>query len=153
MFLVRIEGTGAPAAPVLGRQIRGEAMSQIRSFNDEFALSVTTSRSTGRSAVLAVGDTGAWSGQGRGMAADRRIVFADFHDVSRELLDDVVPHLVLSPILARNFDCVDLAQLLARFRFAGRYRAVGPPLPNPKIITREIRSLVPMLDFDVLSLD
>jgi hypothetical protein len=128
-------------------------VSQLESFEEPFNHDIATSQTTCATVVLAVGDTTIWGAGGRRMPSDGRIVFADFHEVSRELLDELVPHLVVSPILARHFDCVDLAQLLARLRFAGRYRAFGPPLPNPQIITREIKSLVPGLDFDVLPMD
>lgn len=146
-------GAGNASTRVIGRQVRGETVSQIKSLYHEPVVCVTASRSASSSVVLAVGDASQWPGGRAGIAADGHVVFVDFHEVSENLLAELVPHLVVSPILARNFDCVDLAQLLAHLRYAGRYRAVGPPLPNPKIITREIRSLVPTLDFDVLSLD
>jgi hypothetical protein len=125
----------------------------METFEDDIRHDITTSRETCATVVLAVGDATHWGAGGGRMPSDGRIVFVNFHEVSRELLEELAPHLVVSPILARNFDCVDLAQLLGRLRFPGRYRAVGPPLPNPQMITREIRSLVPGLDFDVLSMD
>jgi hypothetical protein len=138
---------------VVVRHVRGEAVYQIESLEDEFAQDAGAGSGKGATVVLAVGDTKVWSAAGRRMPTGGRVVFADFHLVSRELLEELVPHLVVSPILARNFDCVDLAQRLALYQFAGRYRAFGPRLPNPQIITREIRSLVPGLDFDVLPMD
>lgn len=102
--------------------------------------------------VLAVGDTRAWEAHGQGVPSDHHVVYVDFQDVCRDLMHRVSPRLVVSPILARNFDCVDLAELLGRLRYAGRYRAFGPQLPDPRMITREVRSLVPALDFDVMPL-
>ena len=136
---------------VLFRQVRGEAVSRVESFEYDITHDIATSRETCATVVLAVGDATHWGAGGGRMPSDGHVVFVNFNEVSRELLEDLTPHLVVSPILARNFDCVDLAQLLGRLRFAGRYRAVGPALPDPQMITREIRSLVPGLDFDVLS--
>lgn len=102
-----------------------------------------------RRGVLAVGDLIAWKRSGR--LAQRRsdILFVEFHEINRDLLDRVSPSVVVSPLLCRSFDCVDLAQLLGAHGFAGKYRAIDSGLPDPHLIVREVRSLVPLLDFDI----
>ena len=102
--------------------------------------------------ILAVGDTQAWRRGGRRMPAQGDIHFAEFHEVTTLLLGEISPRLVLSPLLTRSFDCVDLAQRLAHLGYRGPYRAIDIGLPDPRMIVREIRSLVPMLDFEVLRL-
>lgn len=100
--------------------------------------------------VLAVGDVQEWRRSGREIPADSKLAFADFTSVTEELFDLIAPTLVLSPLLARGFDCSDLAQVLARIGFKGRYRAVADALPDPEMIRCEIASLCPGLDFDVI---
>ena len=103
-----------------------------------------------RPLILAVGDLESWNRAGRPLPADSHITYADFVEVTDGLLYSLRPDMVLSPLLSTRFDCIDLAQLLLRLGFSGRYRAMTPPLPNPDIVRREIRSLCPGLDFDLV---
>lgn len=102
--------------------------------------------------VLAVGDTREWAARGRRLPSDGHVYFVEFHDVTEELLARLAPRLVLSPLLARTFDCLDLAQRLGKLGFRGQYRAIDIGLPDPALIVREVRSLVPGLDFGVVPL-
>lgn len=118
------------------------------------ALGVSTAdRTEGTAAVLAVGDTQSWKAQGRRLPWDGNVFFAEFHEVTEALLADLSPRLVLSPLLARTFDCVDLAQRLGGFGYRGPYRVIDIGLPDPGLIVREVRMLVPGLDFAVMSCD
>jgi hypothetical protein len=100
--------------------------------------------------ILAVGDLQEWRRSGRDLPADGKIAFTDFRSVTEELFQLIAPQLVLSPLLARGFDCIDLAEVLHAMGFKGRYRAIADILPNPEIIRREIGDLCPGLDFDVI---
>lgn len=57
--------------------------------------------------------------------------------------------LVFSAALSVNFDCVDIAQLLHRAAFEGRYRIVAPEVPNTGLIRRELHAMCPGLDVDI----
>lgn len=103
-----------------------------------------------RIAILAVGDTEEWLRHRQPVPPGGRIILASFEDLSRELLARVRPRLVLSPLLARDFDCIDLAQMLFALGYAGQYRVVSSDIPDPRIVTAEIRTLCPGLDFEVL---
>lgn len=129
-------------------------------------------RATGPNAR--VGDCGRWTGAaGRAGAGGRMILqrvlvvgelggaalpltpwqvlrFAEIDEVGAELLDAVRPDIVLSPLLSRSFDCVDLAQILSFTGFRGRYRAVAPRLPQPELIVAEIGQLCPDIAFDLI---
>lgn len=102
--------------------------------------------------VLAVGDTDEWLRRKRPVPPGGRIILTSFADLSRELLDRVKPRLVLSPLLARDFDCIDLAQMLFTLGFAGQYRVVSSDLPDPRVVVAEIRGLCPGLDFGIVDL-
>jgi hypothetical protein len=100
--------------------------------------------------ILAVGDLQEWHRSGRDLPADGKIAFTDFGSVTEQLFQLIAPQLVLSPLLARGFDCIDLAEVLHAIGFKGRYRAIAELLPDPGIIRGEIRDLCPGLDFDVI---
>ncbi len=99
-----------------------------------------------RPIILAVGDVRQWVSSGRALPADSQIAFAEFHEISAELLQTLTPDIVMSPVLTRGFDCLDLAQALQASGFRGRFRVVAPDMPNPKVIQAEIRALCPTLD-------
>ncbi|MGI9388874.1 MAG: hypothetical protein ACR2O1_02355 [Boseongicola sp.] len=122
---------------------------------EEVALSMLDALSLGgaddqTTAILAVGDSDEWLRQGNRSLTDGSIVFVSIEEVTPTLLDRLCPAIVISPALSHRFDCIDLAQILHRLRFKGRYRAVSNELPNPEMIKREIGHLCPGLDFAVL---
>lgn len=99
--------------------------------------------------VLAVGDVEAWRESGNRLPSGAQMAFVEFSEISRELIDMMEPELVFSPLLARGFDCIDLAQALFMSGFKGQYRAMARVLPDPSMVRREIRAMCPGLDFDV----
>ena len=101
-------------------------------------------------AILAVGSAAEWREGGNRLQADGRVAFISFEDVSEETIARLCPTVILSPVLARNFDCIDLAQRLFSLRYTGRYRAVSDELPDPEMVEREIKHLCPGLDFAIL---
>ena len=102
-----------------------------------------------RDVILAIGDVSAWRSGGGSIPVSEGLAFAEFHEVTRDLLRILEPALVVSPLLSRRFDCLDLAQLLAGLGFRGKYRVIDSELPDPSLIVREVRALVPGLDFAV----
>lgn len=104
-------------------------------------------------AIMAVGDVKAWLAQGKDIPSNEHLAFVEFHDITRARLEILAPKLIVSPLLAHNFDCIDLAQLLCTLDYQGSYRAIAATLPNPKMIKREISSICPDLDFQILLLE
>lgn len=102
--------------------------------------------------VLAVGDVEEWRRRGNTLPMGSQLAFVEICDISAELIESLRPEMVVSPLLARGFDCIDLAQALHASGFRGRYRAMARNLPDPEMIRREIRNLCPGLDFDILEL-
>ena len=107
-------------------------------------------RAEGQLVVLAVGDLSNWKASSGSLPWDSRIVFRDFRDVTEELLDSLRPDVVLSPLLCRHFDCLDLAQLLHLAGFKGRLRVMITDLPRPQIVLDEARALCPGLDIEYI---
>jgi hypothetical protein len=62
------------------------------------------------------------------------------------------PALILSPLVARGFDCMDLLLALRDAGFAGRYLVLSSPLPHIPLIRNEIRAVAGTLDIDIIAL-
>lgn len=76
--------------------------------------------------------------------------FVDISELNADLLSQGAPDIILSPLLADDFDAVDVAAKLIELNFRGRYRAISDDLPNADIIRREVCNFAPQLDFDLL---
>lgn len=73
-----------------------------------------------------------------------------FHEITDTLLNDLNPSMIISPVLARHFDCIELALLLHNLGFVGAYRAMAKDMPKPELIEREVRQMCPRLNFKLL---
>ena len=120
---------------------------------NEWAQSARAFASVERSAgiaVMAVGDVRDWLRQGRDVPLNEHLAFVEFHDITRARIEILAPRMVVSPLLAHDFDCIDLAKFLASIEYKGSYRAIASTLPNPDMIRCEIAGLCPGLDFDIM---
>ena len=63
------------------------------------------------------------------------------------------PELVLSPLLTPEFDALDLAGILMKCGYRGRYLALVDRLPSATLIRREVAAQSPDINFDVIVLD
>lgn len=79
--------------------------------------------------------------------------FRPFRVIDRKFLTILQPDVVLSALIARDFDAIDLARRLAEAGFTGRYRAVTASLPNRGAVVAEVRASVPNIDFDLFVMD
>ena len=100
--------------------------------------------------VLAIGDVDEWRGRGHPLPDGGDITFLEFHQVSGATLELHSPSVIYSPVLARNFDCIELALLLETLGYQGVYRAVANDLPKPSLIEREVRQLCRRLKFELV---
>jgi len=100
--------------------------------------------------VLAIGEVSQWRHTGRNLPWDSQITFAGFDDVEAGFIKRINPDIVLSPLLCRSFDCLDLARSLQNSGFHGRYRIMSPRIPNPTVVLKELRSVGPSLDIDMI---
>ena len=99
--------------------------------------------------VLVVGDPGRWQKQGNPLPHGG-MAFISFEEVTEAMLDRYNPTLVISPILAPSFDCIELSLLLHNIGFTGKYRAMAQDLPKPELVVREVSQMCPRLDFDIV---
>ena len=81
--------------------------------------------------------------------AGDKIVFARFDDVGAALLARFEPDLILAPLMAPEFDILDLARQLTQCGYRGALRAMARQIPNPALVRAELAQLCPDLDFDL----
>lgn len=62
------------------------------------------------------------------------------------------PRAVAVALFSMSYDVLDLAEGLARIGFAGRVLALSPPLPNRRLVQRELASQVPGLRFRLVTM-
>lgn len=99
--------------------------------------------------VLAVGDPDEWL-RNENPFPDEGMAFLSFADISESILTQYNPTVVFSPVLASNFDCIDLAILLQQVGYTGSYRAMAKDLPKPDLIEREVAHICPRIDFSIV---
>lgn len=99
--------------------------------------------------ILAVGEPDDWQQQGKSLP-NGAVAFVGFRDVTSEMLNHLAPTVIVSPVLALSFDCIELATLLQHLGYTGSYRAVSNSLPKPELIEREVRQICAQLDFRIV---
>jgi hypothetical protein len=100
--------------------------------------------------VIAIGDMSGWAREKLYPLANEGIRLTAIGGLDETLLSVVNPGLILSPVVARDFDCMDVAAILNAACFRGMYRAVSERSVHPRMITSEVTALYPDLDFDIL---
>ncbi|MEO9824427.1 MAG: hypothetical protein ABJF50_08435 [Paracoccaceae bacterium] len=98
--------------------------------------------------VLAVGDPDEWHRQGH-VFPPNNMPFITFKEVTEATLEQYKPELIISPVLALEFDCIELTLLLRNLGYKGEYRAVAQDMPKPALIEREVSQLYPDLKFKI----
>ena len=78
------------------------------------------------------------------------VEIAAFRDMSRQVILDIAPRLILSALISKEFDAFELSALLGRIGYVGKYRAIAPALPDKAMIVRDIKCISPTIDFDIV---
>ncbi len=105
-----------------------------------------------RSIILAVGEIALWRSAGRLLRPSAYLTYAEFSDLTSDVLSTMQPDIVVSSLVSKSFDCLDLAQFLHGCDFTGRYRIIDQHVPDPRMILKEINMLCPGLDVMVVPL-
>lgn len=103
--------------------------------------------------VLCIGDLCAWEAVARHRRGPVAAFFVAFNEMTAELLDDLQPDVIYSPLLTQNFDTTEVAARLQELGFRGQYCAVATHVPQPQIIKNEVRMAAPLVKYDLLLTD
>ena len=107
---------------------------------------------TSQKPTLVVGDVVRWRQLGYDLPDIEGFVFVDFDDVTLYTLEIVRPQVILSPLLGRSFDAVEIARRLTAMGFKGKYRIVTDGLPDQDVVLKDVEAVAPTLDFGVINL-
>jgi hypothetical protein len=102
--------------------------------------------------IFVIGDLDRWLSNGRELPHVAGFTFIDVASLTADLLATSPPDIILSPLVARDYDAVEIARILGQLKFAGRYRVVTDGLPDPDLIMREVSNVAPDLDFAVVNM-
>ena len=75
------------------------------------------------------------------------IMVVPYDMLTATILEEILPDLILAPLLAPSFDIVDVGARLNAIGFRGPLRAFAPPLPDAVAVVREVRSQFQGIDF------
>ena len=100
--------------------------------------------------TLVVGEIARWTSDGRIIPDVRDLTYVEFEELSANVLETIRPDVILSPLVLDSFDAFQVMNLLTKWGYEGRYRAVSQHLPNLPMICREIKAEGPYVDFDIV---
>lgn len=86
-----------------------------------------------------------FSGEASGVRAVR------FDEFGARMLAELAPSSVLAPLFSARFDCVDVANCLARAAYPGRFCVIAEALPDKAMVERELTRQFPALDLHVVT--
>lgn len=79
-------------------------------------------------------------------------VAIEYAQLSVEALEELNPNVVMTALVSPGFDCTDVARVLQDAEFSGELRVMSGPLPDPKVVSNELRRNFPTLDIDIWTL-
>ena len=80
------------------------------------------------------------------------LVTARLAELTQQLLQQVSPDCVLTPLVGIDCDVLEVAAHLTRLGYHGLLLAVTDPLPNPRSIKAEVQAAFPELRFDLIQI-
>lgn len=102
--------------------------------------------------TLVVGDIENWKKRGRMIPYLEGFQFTGIDSIRASYVREVDPDMILSTLVGRDHDAIDLARKLAFMEYQGSYRVLVNDIPNADLILDEVRNVAPELDFDVIDL-
>lgn len=80
------------------------------------------------------------------------LVLAHGRDLDGALIARVAPRAVVFALFAAQNDAMVVLDRLARAQHRGRIFALSPPLPNPRMVERELKGRFPALRLRILQI-
>ncbi|SEW09310.1 hypothetical protein SAMN04488515_1011 [Cognatiyoonia koreensis] len=102
--------------------------------------------------TLVIGDLRDWEAAGRIIPSIEGFMFADVSDIDTCFIRKHNPTVILSTLVTREFDAVEIARKLGQMVYTGSYRVLTNNIPNVELIREEVSQIAPQLDFDIVDL-
>jgi len=71
------------------------------------------------------------------------VIHRDYSDLGADLLARIAPTRVILPLFTTGHDAVAAIEALERLGFGGLITVIGPDLPRPRLVERELRAAGP----------
>jgi hypothetical protein len=94
-------------------------------------------------------DAGLWSAA----PDDATLIMVPYACLTPATLKEHLPDQIILPLFGANFDAMDALARLAQFGFSGPVIVIGPALPNPAVIKRELAASAPGMAVQLLVAD
>ena len=78
--------------------------------------------------------------------------FAPVSALDGEVLAELKPSAIISGLVSRGSDAVELAGQLADLKYEGQYQVLTTALPRPAMVRAEISSVAPDIDVQLLEI-
>ncbi|RLJ36134.1 hypothetical protein BCF46_3976 [Litoreibacter meonggei] len=84
------------------------------------------------------------------MPPNALVHFAPVGALDGEVLAELKPSTIISGLVSRGSDAVELAERLADLKYEGQYQVLATALPRSDIVKSEISSVAPDIDVQLL---
>ena len=102
--------------------------------------------------MLAIGDLTRWRHLCSALPEFVHLSMVTLGELDAQTFADLNPDIIYSPLVAPDFDAINVADQLNALKYHGQYRALVDHVPNPAAICAEIRSHAPAIDFELVFL-
>ena len=102
--------------------------------------------------ILIVGDIDNISSDGIDLPQIDNFHLCRIKELNQVFLARLKPDLILSSLITKQFDIVDLMEVLNSINDNGQVRAISTALPDTQLIISEIKSAYPLIDFDLMEM-
>lgn len=80
----------------------------------------------------------------------QRAVTRQYSALTRSLLEEVNPSIIVIPLFGSGFDGGQAVQRLHSLGFAGELRILCPQLPNPGMVLKELNLMAPEIQIELI---
>ena len=81
----------------------------------------------------------------------RPVIHVSFAELTHATFRDLAPTTVIIPLFSGANDALDMIHVLQDFGYARRILVIGPTLPNPAMVERELRAAGPQRRLTLIS--
>jgi len=81
----------------------------------------------------------------------RPVIYLSFADLTHATFRDLAPTTVIIPLFSGANDALEMIKMLQDFGYARRILVIGPILPNPAMVERELRAAGPQRRLTLIS--
>jgi hypothetical protein len=117
--------------------------------NAEIVIPLNANMNSHKPKTIVIGDVARWQAQGMNVAPMDGLEFIAIDGLNADVIAQISPETILSPLIADTFDAFEVAAVLSDCAFRGRYCAISNPLPDRDAIIAEVATRAPGIWFDI----